>query len=67
MSDQSLKAINHESRAVHEHLKLYQGIIERMVRNSTSSKQWCILLVCAIFALVAENGEIDFNNILIYD
>ena len=58
MSDntQKVSAFNHESLAVHEHLKMYQGIITRMSKNSVSSKQWCVVLVSAIFALVAEDS-----------
>ena len=62
MSDntQAVSSFNHESLAVHEHLKMYQGIITRMSKNSVSSKQWCVVLVSAIFALVAEKGKIEF-------
>lgn len=57
---QGVPAINHDSLAVHEHIKMYQGIIERMAKNSASCKQWCIVLIAAIFALVAEKGKVDF-------
>lgn len=60
MSDQQTTTINYESVAVHEHLKMYQGIISRMAKNSASSKQWCVLIISAIFAVVAEKGKVDF-------
>ncbi len=63
---QTTTQINHESLAVHEHIKMYQGIIERMAKNSASSKQWCVALISAIFALVAEKGKVDFAIIAIF-
>lgn len=59
-SSQESLVINHESLAVHEHIKMYQGIISRMAKNSASSKQWCVALTSAIFVLVAEKNKVDF-------
>ena len=52
--------LNHESSAVIKHLDLYQGVISRMAKNSVSSKQWCVVLISAIFALVAKDAKVDF-------
>lgn len=42
-----------ESSAVHTHLKIMQGVIERMAENSRACKVWCITLVSASLILVA--------------
>ncbi len=63
---QTTAVINHESLAVHEHIKMYQGIIGRMAKNSAASKQWCVVLISAIFALVAEKGKVDFAVLAIF-
>ncbi|MEE9350674.1 MAG: hypothetical protein V3U78_00310 [Thiotrichaceae bacterium] len=60
MSEQKITSISYESIALHEHLKMYQGVIARMAKNSSASKQWCVLIISAIFALVAEKGKVDF-------
>lgn len=36
-----------------------------MAKNSASSKQWCVLIISAIFALVAEKGKVDFAVVTI--
>ena len=36
-----------------EHLKLIQGVIDRMARNSFHLKGWSVALVSALFALAA--------------
>ena len=42
--------------AVHTHLTILEGIIERMAGNSAASKTWCITLVSAILVVVATEG-----------
>ena len=49
--------LNHESPAVHKHLEIMQGVINRMAENSRSCKVWCVTLVAAILVLVARTGE----------
>ena len=51
--------LNHESLAVHKHLEIMQGVIQRMAENSRSCKVWCVTLVAAILVLVARTGEAD--------
>ena len=41
-----------------EHLKLIQGVINRMARNSFLLKGWNVVLVSALFALAASNTDI---------
>lgn len=62
----SKTAINHDSLSIHEHLKMYQGIISRMAKNSASSKQWCITIISAIFVLVAKDGSTQFAMLAIF-
>ena len=42
-----------ESSAVQTHLKIVQGVIERMAENSRACKVWCVTLVSASLILVA--------------
>ena len=48
---------NEESPAVHAHLTILQGVIQRMAENSRSCKVWCVTLVAATLVLVARTGE----------
>lgn len=57
MAEQS--QLNHESLAVHKHLEIMQGVIQRMAENSRSCKVWCVTLVAAILVLVARTGEAE--------
>lgn len=52
-------ALNPESSAVQTHLKILQGVIQRMAENSCACKFWCVTLVSATLVLVArtENPE----------
>lgn len=43
-----------------EHLKLIQGVINRMARNSFLLKGWSVVLISAFFALAAANSKIYF-------
>ena len=48
------------SEAVRTHLTILQDVIRRMVGNSASCKNWCILLVAAILVLAARTGAPAF-------
>ena len=41
-----------DSTAVQAHLSIMQDVIRRMAGNSASCKNWCIVLVAALLALV---------------
>ena len=45
------------SPAVHAHLTIIQGVINRMAENSRSCKVWCVTLVAAVLVLVARTGD----------
>ncbi len=45
------------SPAIHTHLTLVQGVIQRMAENSRACKVWCVTLVAAVLVLVARTGE----------
>ena len=55
MTDESQVGL--ESPAVHKHLEIMQGVINRMAENSRSCKVWCVTLVSAILVLVARTGQ----------
>ena len=55
MTEQS--HLDHESSAVHKHLEIMQGVINRMAENSRSCKVWCVTLAAATLVLVARTGE----------
>ena len=42
----------------HKHLEMIQGVINRLASNSFSIKQWTVMLVSAIFVLVALDGSV---------
>jgi len=44
----------------HFHLRLVQGVIDRMSKNSFLVKGWSVLLITGLFALAAENSNIFF-------
>lgn len=52
-----------DAPAIHAHLTIMQGVIQRMTDNSRSCKVWCVTLVAAILVLVARTGEA--NHVLI--
>jgi len=41
----------------HKHLEMIQGIVNRLASNSFSIKQWTVMLVSALFVLVAREGS----------
>ena len=49
--------INADSPAVQKHIEIMQGVITRMAENSRWCKIWCVILVSAIFVLVALTEE----------
>lgn len=53
-----ISGINKE-KAIFEHIKMLQDIIKRMAANSTSCKQWCVMLTTAIIGLSIKNSKID--------
>jgi len=55
--DATQPALSEESGAVHKHLEIMQGVINRMAENSRSCKVWCVTLVSATLVLVARTGE----------
>ena len=52
-----------DSPGVIAHIEMLQGIINRMADNSRSCKQWCILLVSAILAVVTKDSTVSGNTI----
>ena len=51
--------VDPESPAVQTHLKIVQGVIQRMGDNSRHCKVWCVTLVSAVLVLVARTGNPD--------
>ena len=43
-----------------KHLEMFQGVINRLSRNSFLLKGWSVVLVSAFFALSAPTQQIDF-------
>lgn len=43
--------------AVIKHVEVYQNLISRMAANSTSCKQWCVLIVTAVIAFLANQDR----------
>ena len=41
-------------------------VINRMSDNSKSCKQWCVVLIAAIFAVVAKQNNSDFAVLLLF-
>lgn len=46
-------SFNAESSSVQTHLKIMQGVIQRMAENSRACKVWCITIVSASLVLAA--------------
>jgi hypothetical protein len=53
-----------ESSAVQEHIKMLQGIINRMATNSANCKTWTITILAALLVLVVD-GKISHNDLWI--
>jgi hypothetical protein len=60
------QGLTHESSAVLKHLDMMQGIINRMSVNSRSCKQWCVVLIAGIFALIAKQGSAEFAVLALF-
>ena len=43
-----------------KHLKFIQGVINRLASDSFRMKGWCVVLVAALFILLAREGRIEF-------
>lgn len=43
-----------------KHLELIQGVINRLASDSSRIKGWSVILVAALFVLLAGEGRIDF-------
>lgn len=48
-----LHAFDAESSSVQTHLKIMQGVIQRMAENSRACKVWCVTIVSASLVLAA--------------
>lgn len=53
-------SFNAESSSVQTHLKIMQGVIQRMAENSRACKVWCITIVSAGLILAARADRPDF-------
>ena len=42
----------------HKHLEMIQGVVNRLASNSFSIKQWTVMLVSALFVLVAREEAV---------
>ena len=43
-----------------KHLEFIQGVINRLASDSFRMKGWCVVLVAALFVLLAREGRIEF-------
>ena len=43
-----------------KHLEFIQGVIDRLASDSFRMKGWCVVLVAALFILLAREGRIEF-------
>ena len=43
-----------------KHLEFIQGVINRLASGSFRMKGWCVVLVAALFILLAREGRIEF-------
>ena len=43
-----------------KHLEFIQGVINRLASDSFRMKGWCVVLVAALFILLAREGRIEF-------
>ena len=46
-----------------KHLEFIQGVINRLASDSFQMKGWCVVLVAALFILLAREGRIEFVGI----
>ena len=43
-----------------KHLEFIQGVINRLASDSFRMKGWCVVLVAALFILLARKGRVEF-------
>ena len=43
-----------------KHLEFIQGVINRLASDSFRMKGWCVVLVAALFILLAREGHVEF-------
>ena len=43
-----------------KHLEFIQGVINRLASDSFRMKGWCVVLIAALFILLAREGRIEF-------
>ena len=43
-----------------KHLEFIQGVINRLASDSFRMKGWCVVLVAALFILLAREGRVEF-------
>ena len=58
--------LTHSSTEVLKHLDMVQGIVRRMSDNSKSCKQWCVVLIAAIFVVVAKQDSAEFAVLALF-
>ena len=46
-----------------KHLEFIQGVINRLASDSFRMKGWCVVLVAALFILLAREGRIEFVGV----
>ena len=46
-----------------KHLEFIQGVINRLASDSFRMKGWCVVLVAALFVLLAREGRIEFAGV----
>ena len=46
-----------------KHLEFIQGVINRLASDSFRMKGWCVVLVAALFVLLAREGRIEFVGV----
>ena len=44
----------------HKHLEFIQGVVNRLATNSFRIKGWSVVLISALFVLLAKEGRIEF-------
>lgn len=52
--------------AIHSHINILQSVISRMAGNSAMCKTWCVTLVAAIIALVADKGLGSYSVLIVF-
>lgn len=43
-----------------KHLEFIQGVINRLASDSFRIKGWCVVLIAALFILLAREGRVEF-------